>query len=100
MNGILANALEWGVKVLHVDGIIFITINTCIVREMRYGFSISWCLMLDFQTDVISYVDKKKAKLIAVNAANPVVKRAVSSFVCSTFYYIFYIKNQIYKFKN
>uniref|UniRef100_A0A8C2ATW0 Protein DBF4 homolog A n=1 Tax=Cyprinus carpio TaxID=7962 RepID=A0A8C2ATW0_CYPCA len=48
MNGILANALEWGVKVLHVD-------------------------------DVISYVDKKKAKLIAVNAANPVVKRAVST---------------------
>ncbi|XP_042629003.1 protein DBF4 homolog A-like [Cyprinus carpio] len=47
MNGILANALEWGVKVLHVD-------------------------------DVISYVDKKKAKLIAVNAANPVVKRAAS----------------------
>uniref|UniRef100_A0A8C1J410 Protein DBF4 homolog A n=1 Tax=Cyprinus carpio TaxID=7962 RepID=A0A8C1J410_CYPCA len=78
MNGILANALEWGVKVLHVDGIIFITINTCIVREIRYGFSISWCLMLDFQTDVISYVDKKKAKLIAVNAANPVVKRAAS----------------------
>ncbi|XP_016137301.1 protein DBF4 homolog A-like isoform X2 [Sinocyclocheilus grahami] len=47
MNGILANAVEWGVKVLHVD-------------------------------DVISYVDKKKAKLIAVNAANPVVKRAAS----------------------
>ncbi|KTF83974.1 hypothetical protein cypCar_00033734, partial [Cyprinus carpio] len=47
MNGILANALEWGVKVLHVD-------------------------------DVISYIDKKKAKLLAVNAANPVVKRAAS----------------------
>ncbi|XP_026083312.1 protein DBF4 homolog A isoform X1 [Carassius auratus] len=47
MNGILANALEWGVKVLHVD-------------------------------DVVSYVDKKKAKLIAMNAANPVVKRAAS----------------------
>ncbi|CAM4704024.1 unnamed protein product [Leuciscus chuanchicus] len=45
MNGILANAVEWGVKVLHVD-------------------------------DVISYVDKKKAKVIAVNAANPVVKGA------------------------
>ncbi|KAK9961347.1 hypothetical protein ABG768_009138 [Culter alburnus] len=47
MNGILANAVEWGVKVLHVD-------------------------------DVISYVDKKKAKVIAVNAANPVVKGAAS----------------------
>ncbi|XP_052435557.1 protein DBF4 homolog A [Carassius gibelio] len=47
MNGILANAVEWGVKVLHVD-------------------------------DVISYVDKKKSKIIAVNAANPVVKGAAS----------------------
>ncbi|XP_067305649.1 protein DBF4 homolog A [Pseudorasbora parva] len=47
MNGILANAVEWGIKVLHVD-------------------------------DVISYVDKKKAKLIALNAANPMVKGAAS----------------------
>ncbi|XP_051575682.1 protein DBF4 homolog A-like isoform X2 [Myxocyprinus asiaticus] len=43
MNGILAHAVEWGVKVLHVD-------------------------------DVISYVDKKKAKIIAVNAADALVK--------------------------
>ncbi|XP_016381974.1 protein DBF4 homolog A isoform X1 [Sinocyclocheilus rhinocerous] len=47
MNGILANAVEWGVKVLHVD-------------------------------DVISYVDKRKSKIIAVNSANPVVKGAAS----------------------
>ncbi|XP_042597503.1 protein DBF4 homolog A [Cyprinus carpio] len=47
MNGILANAVEWGVKVLHVD-------------------------------DVISYVDKKKSKIIAVNPSNPVVKGAAS----------------------
>ncbi|XP_043117044.1 protein DBF4 homolog A [Puntigrus tetrazona] len=47
MNGILANAVEWGVKVLHVD-------------------------------DVISYVDKKKSKIITMNAANPVVKGAAS----------------------
>jgi len=51
------------------------------VRQVRCGFSISWNLMLDVQTDVISYVDKKKAKGIAVNAANPVVKGAVSDFV-------------------
>lgn len=82
MNGILANAVEWGVKVLHVDGIIIIIIiNTCFVIQVRCSFSISWCLMLDVQTDVISYVDKKKAKVIAVNPANPVVKGAVSIFV-------------------
>ncbi|XP_056331499.1 protein DBF4 homolog A [Danio aesculapii] len=44
MNGILANAVEWGVKVLHVD-------------------------------DVISYVDKKKAKVLN---ASPAAKEAVS----------------------
>ncbi|XP_052000702.1 protein DBF4 homolog A-like [Xyrauchen texanus] len=43
MNGILANALEWGVKVLHVE-------------------------------DVISYVDKKNAKIIAVNTADALGK--------------------------
>ncbi|XP_050988207.1 protein DBF4 homolog A [Labeo rohita] len=48
INGILANAVEWGVKVLHVD-------------------------------DVISYVDKKKSKIIAMNAANPVAKGAASN---------------------
>lgn len=86
MNGILANAVEWGVKVLHVDGInIIIIINACVVRQVRCGFNISWCFMLDVQTDVISYVDKKKAKVIAVNAANPVVKGAVSIF----FYFFF-----------
>lgn len=44
MNGILANAVEWGVKVLHVD-------------------------------DVISYVDKKKAKVLN---ASPAAKGAAS----------------------
>lgn len=43
--------------------------------------------MLDFQTDVISYIDKKKAKVIAVNAANPVVKGAVSIFVFLLFFW-------------
>lgn len=45
MNGILANAVEWGVKVLLVD-------------------------------DVISYIDKKKAKIIPMKAADPVIKGA------------------------
>ncbi len=82
MNGILANAVEWGVKVLHVNGSTFvIIINTCIVKEVRCGFIITWSFMLGFQTDVISYVDKKKSQIIAVNAANPVVKGAVSSFM-------------------
>lgn len=44
MNGILANAVEWGVKVLHVD-------------------------------DVISYIDKKKAKVLN---ASPAAKGAAS----------------------
>lgn len=43
--------------------------------------------MLDVQTDVISYVDKKKAKVIAVNAANPVVKGAVSIFIFLFFFW-------------
>lgn len=43
MNGILANAVEWGVKVLHVD-------------------------------DVISYIDKMKAKTIPAKTAEPVIK--------------------------
>lgn len=64
---------------------------------MRCSFSISWCFMLDVQTDVISYVDKKKAKVIAVNAANPVVKGAVSIFVFLN--YSFDTKNQMNKFK-
>lgn len=56
--------------------------------------------MLDVQTDVISYVDKKKAKVIAVNVANAVVKGAVSIFVFLLFFYSsFDIKNQMNKFK-
>ncbi|KAA0702782.1 Protein DBF4 -like protein A [Triplophysa tibetana] len=43
MNGILANALEWGVKVLHVD-------------------------------DVISYIEKRKAKTISAKKVEPVIK--------------------------
>ncbi|XP_057196306.1 protein DBF4 homolog A [Triplophysa rosa] len=43
MNGILANALEWGIKVLHVD-------------------------------DVISYIEKRKAKTISAKKVEPVIK--------------------------
>lgn len=37
MNGILANAVEWGVKVLHVDGMIntFVINSFVIVSKMR-----------------------------------------------------------------
>lgn len=40
MNGILANAVEWGVKVLHVDGNAFININPCIVTEGKVLVSV------------------------------------------------------------
>lgn len=87
MNRFLANALEWGVKILHIDGI-FHFCSWIIISSLYWNAVFKCCCvilsaMLEcdcflLNPDIISYIDKKKCVLAKFRITTHTAKKTVS----------------------
>lgn len=91
MNKILSNALEWGVKILYIDGMlhtlhqfllcyIIYLFFICTAHEMvvKFDLTCSYSYFFMLLVDVLAYVHKKKKLVSSHHSATTAVKTSVS----------------------
>lgn len=79
MNRILSNALEWGVKILYVNG----ELPWYFFFSIQYFGCLNVCVLCTFliicvNADVIAYVQKKKQSILSQCRDTAAVKTKVS----------------------